>query len=449
MKGKEVREIFEEILPRDVIESWARDVGAVERERRLDIALLVRSAVISAGTATGARQADVVRSYVESGGEAVARSASYRWFDKEFESLMERLSERALAYSRQQERDLPGILGIVEDWLIVDSTTVRLQDIHQESYPGAGKYAALKVHKQLSVGCGAPVAYHFSPAREHDSKHLEIDASWKGKGLLADLGYASLARLQACARNDVLFVIRLKENWKPKVNQIHRGDAQRRFFEGAEFDTLIEDEVLALDGHAVDASVTVGAGKNALALRLVGVEGPRGYCWYLTNIARRYGPRQIATLYRVRWEVELSMKLDKSVHHLAASGENVGRNLHAVRALLHAALIASVIAGLIVHRYNQAVARRTTGKVRKEPPLHVRRLALQLATSCQSIAAAFDESSAAATKQWDRIAKILVHSGKDPNWRTRPSVLDELRGYVPHRATPRRTLRKGSTSDAK
>jgi len=34
-------------------------------------------------------------------------------------------------------------------------------------------------------------------------------------GLLADLAYASLARLQACDTYDVRFVIRLKHNWKP------------------------------------------------------------------------------------------------------------------------------------------------------------------------------------------------------------------------------------------
>jgi hypothetical protein len=56
-----------------------------------------------------------------------------------------------------------------------------------EEFPGTGGYAAIKVHKVLSVGCGAPVQYHFSPARAHDSRHLPINASWRGYGLLADL----------------------------------------------------------------------------------------------------------------------------------------------------------------------------------------------------------------------------------------------------------------------
>jgi hypothetical protein len=45
-----------------------------------------------------------------------------------------------------------------------------------------------------SVGCGAPVRSHFSPARDHDSPHRQIDASWRGSGRLAGLAYASRAR---------------------------------------------------------------------------------------------------------------------------------------------------------------------------------------------------------------------------------------------------------------
>jgi hypothetical protein len=56
-------------------------------------------------------------------------------------------------------------------------------------------------------------------------------------------------------------------------------------------------------------------------------------------------------------------------------------------------------------------------------------LALQLAVSCQSIAQAFDLKGAAARRRWQQIAEWLMPSGKDPNWRRRPSVLDQLRGW--------------------
>ena len=102
----------------------------------------------------------------------VARSAFYRWFDEPLERFMAALAERALAYARAQQVDLSGPLCGVTDWYIVDATTITVRDALLEEFPGTGGYAAIKVHKVLSVGCGAPVQYHFSPAREHDSRHL-------------------------------------------------------------------------------------------------------------------------------------------------------------------------------------------------------------------------------------------------------------------------------------
>jgi hypothetical protein len=54
---------------------------------------------------------------------------------------------------------------------------------------------------------------------------------------------------------------------------------------------------------------------------------------------------------------------------------------------------------------------------------------LQLAISCQSLAQAFELQGAEALRRWDKIAALLTHSGRDPNWRRRPSVLDQLRGW--------------------
>jgi hypothetical protein len=45
----------------------------------------------------------------------------------------------------------------------------------------------MKVHTILSVGCGAPVQYHFRPAREHDRRQLQIEESWPGYSLWAGL----------------------------------------------------------------------------------------------------------------------------------------------------------------------------------------------------------------------------------------------------------------------
>jgi putative transposase len=426
MTGDEVRQVFEAMLPQEAIDRLCKEFGVIERQRKRNLGMFVRAMVISAGTPGGAYQADVLRSYLEFEVPHVARSAFYRWFDEPLEQFMDALAQRALAYARAQQVDLSGPLCGVKDWYIVDSTTVTVRDVLREEFPGTGDYAAIKVHKVLSVGCGAPVRYHFSPAREHDSRHLTVDESWRGCGLLMDLGYASLERLRACEAHGVRFVIRLKDNWKPKVDYVARGQVTPEFFPGTDLDALLEADLLLLDGKALDADVHVGKGKDALPLRLVGVQTPKGYCFFLTNLPPRIGPRQVADLYRVRWEVELSIKLDKSVNRLDAIDSERPCSL---KTLLHASLMASTIAALLAHTHNLKTRPTQAGKPRMEAPLHPRRLALQLAVSCQSIAQTFDLKGVEAQGRWDKIAALLTHSGKDPNWRRRPSVLDQLRGW--------------------
>jgi hypothetical protein len=325
------------------------DCDVLARQRQLNLGMLVRAMVIAAGTPGGAYQADILRSYLECEVPQVARSAFDRWFDEPLKRFMAALAERALAYARAQQVDLAGPLGGVKDWYIVDFTTVTVRAALRGEFPRTGESAALKGQKVLSVGCRAPVRDHFSPAREHDSRHLTMDESWRGCGLLADLSYASLARLRACNDHGVRFVIRLQDHWKPKVDYSARGRVTPEFFPGTDLDVLLDEDIRVRDGRAIETDVRVGSANNPLHLRLIGVKTPKGYGFFLTNLPPRHGPRQVANRSRVRWEVELSMKVDTSVHRL---DQIDAERPCSVRTLLHASLIASMIVALLAHRHN-------------------------------------------------------------------------------------------------
>src|SRR5918997_5100834 len=143
MTSDEVRQVFEDMLPQEEIDGLCQQFGVIERQRKLHLGMFVRAMVISAGTPGGAYQADILRSYLECEVPRVARSAFYRWFDEPLEQFMAALADRALAYARTQQVDLPGVLGGVKDWYIVDSTTVTVHDALQKEFPGTGKYAAV------------------------------------------------------------------------------------------------------------------------------------------------------------------------------------------------------------------------------------------------------------------------------------------------------------------
>jgi hypothetical protein len=104
----------------------------------------------------------------------------------------------------------------------------------------------------------------------------------------------------------------------------------------------------------------------------------------------------VTDIYRVRWEVELSIRLDKSVHRL---DQIDAERSCSVRTLLHASLIASILTALLAHMHNRQTRPPQEGAPRTQAPLHPRRLALRLAVSCQSIAQVCDLKGAGAKQR--------------------------------------------------
>lgn len=439
MHANDVRRVFEAILPDRVILGFAEDAKLRQRERKLDVVRLLRAMVIAAATGYGGRQADAMRVYLHNSKDNLTRGAFYRWFGAALEKVMRCVRELALEYARGMTRDLPGLLGEhVSDWHIVDSSTVKLDKAFLDEYPGAGDYAALKLHKRFSVGIGTLLGYHLSPAREHDSIHLTIDETWRGLGVLLDLGYASFKLLRDCARCDVKYVIRLKESWKPKVQHIARGTVTSTFLAGTDLDALLEAETILLDGKVVDCNVTFGRGAGEVGCRMVGVPTPEGnYRFYLTNLPSTVGPRQIADLYRVRWEIETDNKLNKSLLHL---DEVTARTGPALRAMIDASMVSSIIACILTHQHRLAEAPPPRANpVRTKPPLHPQALALALGAASLRIAGAMELRGKAADAEWEQLAAYLTNLGKDPNWRRSPSILDQLRGWKIAPGRPRKS----------
>jgi hypothetical protein len=209
---------------------------------------------------------------------------------------------------------------------------------------------------------------HFSRAREPDRRPLTIDESCRGCGLLAHLGYASLARLRACEAHDVCFIPRLQGNSQPKVDDIARGQVTGECFPGTDRDALWEDDTRGLDCRAIDADVHVGGDKH---------------------------PLKVADLYRVRWAVELSIRLDPSMNCLDVIDAERPCSL---KTLLHVSLIASTIAAILAHTHHLKTHPPQAGAPRTEAPLHPQLLAWPLAVSCQSMAQAFDLKGTAAKR---------------------------------------------------
>lgn len=446
MTGEELKRHMQTVLPLEELVLLAKEYKFVERERRLDVVRFIIALVLSGGTHEGGRQFDVLRRYVESGAPKVVRGAFYAWFSAPLERLLADLLGRAIAVGQAQPRLLPGILRGRRDWRIFDSSTVKLPNGPelQSEYPGTGEYAAIKIHKEFSVGTGNLVAYQFSPARDHDSPFLVVDESRRGTGLLIDLGYASLARLAECDTYDVLYVMRLKENWKPQVDRLVRGAISGAVIDGDDFDVLLENDVIQLDGRAIDADVTLGRGAQKVRCRLVGIPTPKGYCFFVTNVPRAtHGPKQVGDLYRIRWEIEIDNKVDKTGARL---DEMEARKPISVRILLLASLLNTTIARTIVQSEKLAIRKGRSPKDRAaRPPLHPILLMRALATLHGTVSRLLLHPAAPST-DWTSLLAGLRHLGHDPNWRRRPSILDIVQGLTAPPARKRNEKAAQSTS---
>jgi hypothetical protein len=203
--------VMNRFLPADVIRDHDESVGGQQRSRKRDVVSLVRSLVMSSGSDDSGRQADVLTNYLLIADTPVGRSGFYAWFTMPLAFLLFWLLDDALRIVRALPPYLPGVLGGMKDWLAVDSETVTLYNALWPFFPATSKRAGVKLHKLYSFGRNNTVGVHLSAARRHDSSQFRIDESWRGKGLLVDLGYASLDRIRRCKRHGVGLILRLKK----------------------------------------------------------------------------------------------------------------------------------------------------------------------------------------------------------------------------------------------
>ena len=425
MDGNTLRSALSTFLPREVIRELIEVFGVEQRSRKRDLQALVRSLVLVSGSDDSGRQADVYSAYLAESAKEVVRSSFYSWFTEELALLMTALVRRALEKVRGAQPLLVGGLKGVHDWLVVDSETVALSPALEEIFPATSTPAALKVHKTYSLGRNNVVDFVITPARDHDAPLLQIDESWRGYGLIVDLGYASLDLIRRCAVHGVELVLRLKNGWKPRLLRSVLECGELVDIDGEPVaDDLNEMKVAEFDGSHLDYDVVVGR-RNPVNARLVGVAGSESYHWFITTLSRTtHTPRHVGQLYRTRWEIEVDNRRDKGMARL---DQIQATTVSSTLTLLHAALLRTLIANHLTH---QDLLMRG----RKRPPLHANAVSLALCSNWQLLIIAMQID---APERWSRLAAQIRSRGQDPNWRRRPSQLDRLRGTTAPPGRPR------------
>jgi putative transposase len=431
MNGTTLRSSFLSFLPAAEIGRLAAVFDVEKRSRKRDLGALVTALVLVSGSDDSGRQADAYSAYLAEAEHEVVRSSFYEWFTEELALLMTALLRRALDIVLDEPPLLTGALSGVRDWWAVDSETVTLLDPLADEFPATSTLAGLKIHKVYSLGLNNMVDFKITPAREHDGPHLQVDESWRGLGLLVDLGYASFRLIGQCRRHGVSLVLRLKDDWKPRMLRFVDEEGEVTTLEGEPVtENLLEMRTLDFDGSSFDFDVVFGKGEKRVEARLIGVPGPETYHWYITTLPRStHTPVHVGQLYRTRWEIELDNRRDKGAARL---DQIRATTVSSVIVLIHAALLRTVIANHLVHL-------DLRDRDDRRPPLHAFAVAITLSTNWLAIVIAMELDD---SRRWERLARRIRARGHDPNWRRRPSQLDRLRGTTAPPGRPRSALQK-------
>lgn len=214
----------------------------------------------------------------------------------------------------------------------VDSTTIDLC----MSLFGWAKFrstkSGIKLHAQVDIVTEIPVFYRITNANVHDVNIMD----WLTYEPLAcyvfDRGYFDLARLYRIAESEAFFVIREKK--RPAYEVIDGEDV----LDGA--DNVLRDQTVIFTKKQ-------NKEKYPGKIRRIVYYAPelcRTFTYYTNNFY--FEAKNIALLYKYRWQVELFFKWIKQ--HLKVKSF-WGTSENAVRIQIHVAIITYCLIGIIEH----------------------------------------------------------------------------------------------------
>ncbi len=234
--------------------------------------------------------------------------------------------------SLAQQRRLTKKFELHGRFYAVDSTTIDLcMSLFRWALFRSTK-SGIKVHTQIDIITEIPVFYRITNAKVGDCKAMDWIEYESNACYIFDRGYFDLARLFRIHLCGAFFIIR--EKGKPKIEIVDGED-------------MLDGE----DGVLLDQTVRFSGKRNAgnyptTIRRIVyyAADLGRSFVYYTNNFY--LAAKDIALLYRYRWQVELFFKWIKQ--HLRVK-RFWGDSENAVRIQIHVAIITYCLVAIIGH----------------------------------------------------------------------------------------------------
>lgn len=315
--------MFDSVFSRDNLLQWAREAGACKRLRKIHPADFVLSLLACALGDETRSIATARRMYFDISGFMPEESSFFDHFTDETVELLRQLFEHALDSATVEQRIALAALfkdTSIRDLLAIDASQVGLPLGAREAFP-----ATMDDRGGLKLTCTLSVLYQrirdivITDARQHDSKAMRLPDDLPGLLLLLDQGYASVHRFWTIDTKGGYFITPLRVDWPGTITAIRSGLGQCHVGKPLDDDRPYRGTV------DLDAAFRLSKSRKA-TFRVVVVSGykrqPDGSTimvdlWLLTNLpVEHFGPEDVATLYRFRWEIEQLFRVLKTVGRL-------------------------------------------------------------------------------------------------------------------------------------
>ena len=314
---------------------------------------------------------------------SISPQALSKRFNKEAVKYLEMVFHDALNFQNEITRNNEALLkSYFNRILIVDSTGFKLDDKHAANYKGCGIKSSVKVQLQYNLLNGQVIHCELEAGSVADAKYLGAleNTIEKGDLSLKDLGYFKTENLKFIEEKEAFYISRLKVNTnvyrKEEIIEYgFKGKATKR-----ERYSLIDIKALAEplpEGQTIELNnIYIGSTKKTrLKSRLIltklteeckrkkeirnqdikdrgAVKGLEENKWwlaincYITNVSSAIlSMEQIHMLYSLRWQVEIMLKIWKSlfkIHDVKKSG------LERIQCFIYGRLIMILLTSSIV-----------------------------------------------------------------------------------------------------
>lgn len=339
------------------LDQLARDAGFMRRKRSITPLALLTACLSTLGVGKAQWIADILRTFNRFTGKGVCYKPFHKQLAKPgFAEFLSTVVNRALGELtvRVLEPLDDSRIAMFEDLLVHDGTSFALKDDLAVAWPGRfwnRAPAAMEIHATMSATQDSVVKIVLAPDKEAERPFLPSGEELENRLLLADRGYEGRQVFREIEANGGYFIVRGNLAIKPTILRAYLHGRRFKRIEGKTLD------IKRLPKDSVDLDIEWGTGTKQWAGRLIvfgaaGARRKRQRVLLHTNLSRKaFRGKDVAALYRLRWQVELVFKEWKSyanLHKFDTTKEPIAEGL------VWASLLVAILKRYLCHAVQRA-----------------------------------------------------------------------------------------------